>query len=257
MFDHIFNATLDPHTQYIKVDGTRGFTGVPAIAGTPVAVGTAIAPGSALTLARSDHVHGLGPLVVPTGAIQDLAVTTAKIADGAIINSKLGPGSVSGSKLAGSSVSSANIVDGTIQTYDMDSMALAKAMVVDLTLAATSGTTRRVLGTLNIPVQGYPYHLLVGAMYCGNNSVANDTYLMDILINDGTSTYGAGSVTIKHGGIGQDQAYVIPPTYVAPSTLSYALTITVGITRQTGTGILNFSAGGPWRMTALILPQQS
>src|SRR5689334_13360003 len=57
--------------------------------GTPTDVGTANSAGSNTTVAASDHVHKLGLLSVYTGAIQLLAVTTATINDLAVTTAKL------------------------------------------------------------------------------------------------------------------------------------------------------------------------
>jgi hypothetical protein len=80
LVQHMYDAAGDNHTQYIKTDGTRAFTGVTAIAGNPASVSTANAAGTALTLARSDHVHQLG-----TGAVD----TPAKLVDNVIRNQHL------------------------------------------------------------------------------------------------------------------------------------------------------------------------
>lgn len=49
----------DDHTQYIRTDGTRAFTGVAAITAAPIATapGDTQAAGTAVTVARSDHRH--------------------------------------------------------------------------------------------------------------------------------------------------------------------------------------------------------
>jgi hypothetical protein len=58
---HVSLTTQDDHTQYIKTDGSRAFTGVAQIANvtpTTSAPGDAAAIGTNLTLSRSDHKHG-------------------------------------------------------------------------------------------------------------------------------------------------------------------------------------------------------
>lgn len=83
---HVYDATHNDHSQYVKKDGTTAFTGLAAIADPPVSVGTANAEGSADTLARSDHVHALGP-----GAIADGTIDENKIA-GSVAGAGLGGG---------------------------------------------------------------------------------------------------------------------------------------------------------------------
>jgi microcystin-dependent protein len=74
LMDHVYDMTRDDHTQLIHVNGTRGFSGLTAIAGTPVSIGAAVSPGTGNTLARANHVHD----------IPDKSVTGAKLADGTI-----------------------------------------------------------------------------------------------------------------------------------------------------------------------------
>jgi hypothetical protein len=61
--DHANDTARDDHTQYIRTDGTRGFTGVTQIAGTPGTSrpGDSSSAGSSNLLARADHVHGREP----------------------------------------------------------------------------------------------------------------------------------------------------------------------------------------------------
>lgn len=69
----------DDHLQYIKVDGTRAFTGLAAVAAAPgpVQAGDTQAAGSALTLARSDHRHAASVAAAGTSAVGDAAAAGA------------------------------------------------------------------------------------------------------------------------------------------------------------------------------------
>lgn len=58
---HVYDVTRDDHTQYVPLDGTRGFTGVDQLTGSPSSVGgSSNSSGSALTFSRSDHGHAIG-----------------------------------------------------------------------------------------------------------------------------------------------------------------------------------------------------
>jgi hypothetical protein len=66
---HYADATLDHHTQYSLVAGTRAFTGLTAIAAIAgsSAVGDAASAGTGNTLARANHVHGREAFGTPSG----------------------------------------------------------------------------------------------------------------------------------------------------------------------------------------------
>lgn len=66
---HYADATLDHHTQYSLVAGTRAFTGLTAIAAIAgsSAVGDAASAGTGNTLARANHVHGREAFATPSG----------------------------------------------------------------------------------------------------------------------------------------------------------------------------------------------
>lgn len=74
---HYADVTQDNHTQYLKTDGTRAFTGLTAIGGSPVASAPAdtASDGSGVTLARANHRHAresavtLQNLLIPAGTI--------------------------------------------------------------------------------------------------------------------------------------------------------------------------------------------
>lgn len=114
--EHINNAGLDHHTQYMRADGTRHDLTARHAAGSvvptavPVAIGTSLAEGSGVNVARANHVHvvgvgainasnmfaagvvnnaAMGALAIATGNIQDSAVTTPKIADTSITVAKV------------------------------------------------------------------------------------------------------------------------------------------------------------------------
>lgn len=72
---HVNTTTNDHHTQYIRTDGTRAFSALSAIAGTPGSIepDDAAAAGTALTLARSDHKHGVVAATPGASAIADVA----------------------------------------------------------------------------------------------------------------------------------------------------------------------------------------
>jgi len=65
----------DDHTQYIRADGTRAFTGLGSIAGTPgtIAPDDTASAGAALTLARSDHRHAIAAAAAGASAVGDAA----------------------------------------------------------------------------------------------------------------------------------------------------------------------------------------
>lgn len=65
---HYADTTLDHHTQYSLVAGTRAFTGLTAIAAIAgsSAVGDAASAGTGNTLARANHVHGREAFATPS-----------------------------------------------------------------------------------------------------------------------------------------------------------------------------------------------
>jgi microcystin-dependent protein len=76
--DHDSHALLvglagDDHTQYLRTDGTRAFSGLTNIAAVPgaAAIGDTPAEGTAMRLARSDHRHGVTAAAPVASAVGD------------------------------------------------------------------------------------------------------------------------------------------------------------------------------------------
>jgi microcystin-dependent protein len=63
----------DDHTQYLRTDGTRAFSGFTNIAAVPgtTAIGDTPTEGTAMRLARSDHKHGVTAAVPAASAVGD------------------------------------------------------------------------------------------------------------------------------------------------------------------------------------------
>ena len=268
MFDHIFNNTRDDHASYIRTDGTRGFTGLSAVAGSPVAVGTAQTPGSALTLARSDHVHGLGPLVVPTSALQDGAVTSAKIADGSIATADIGAGqittplildaAVTNAKLAGG-ITGAKLAPGIITPDKMSPGAQVALVTVPLqNSGATSGTGVKTLGSGVIPAQSRPYVPWIWGQWQGINTTAGDQFLFGATLTDAASGEVGNSTIVRHAIANQSASYIVlpfPSTDVIP--IGETPTLKGRIQRWViGTGTISFDTDiqGGW-VSALLVYQ--
>lgn len=139
--EHINNAALDHHTQYMLASGTRHdltarhSAGTVVPTATPVAIGTALTEGGGSTLARSSHVHtiGAGAInnsnmfgagVVNLAAIGTAAVGTDELVDLNVTTGKLADLAVTEAKHADNSVSSRTIADGAIDTIGYFSSAL-------------------------------------------------------------------------------------------------------------------------------------
>lgn len=88
---HVYDATRDDHTQYVLLNGTRGFTGVDQLTGTPSSVGgTSNQSGSATTFTRSDHVHAIAQ-----GGISDSGMFAPNVVtSGALAAASVGNGTV-------------------------------------------------------------------------------------------------------------------------------------------------------------------
>lgn len=149
---HLFDTTRDDHTQYLKTDGTRAFTGVSAIAAAPTSVGTANAAGSALTLARSDHVHALGAgSVNSSSVIAAGAIAGTNLAVGAVGVTQLGTGSVVATTIGTNVIVSTNITTGgvvatTIGTNVITTGQLAVTTMPIISVTSTTHPTTTTIG---------------------------------------------------------------------------------------------------------------
>lgn len=135
--EHVYSTTRDDHTQYVRVDGTRGFSDIDDLVDDPVNVGTANAEGASSKFSRADHVHD----------IADNAVGNAQLADDCVTNAEIATDAVNNDSLATGAVHTDNIVDGAVT--------LAK-MGGGLALVAYSGTTD-ANGLLAVSYSGLPF----------------------------------------------------------------------------------------------------
>lgn len=136
---HYADTTLDHHTQYSKVDGTRAFTGVTSITAAPAAsaVADTQAAGTATTLARSDHRHareafGLPAASAPGDAQAAGVATTVARSD-----------HVHAREAAGGLLAFIQYTGGT--GYSMNSSTLADVDATNLAIAFTAPASGNVL----------------------------------------------------------------------------------------------------------------
>lgn len=166
---HVNTVARDDHTQYIKTDGTRAFTGVSAIANvTPgsSAVADAAAIGTNLTLARSDHKHAReaahrtshtfavsGEVLVATGDLDFINPIFVPVAPGrtvklAAARYKINSGTSATVKLQINGVDATGFtamsVTTTSTTTDPTDLALADGDRLALVVTAVSGSPKNL-----------------------------------------------------------------------------------------------------------------
>lgn len=152
--DHVYRTTRDDHAQYIKTDGTRGFSAVPAIVGTPVSIGAAISAGTAVTLARSDHVHNIPDNFIPEAkyggasvsarALAANSVTAPAVAPNAIASAAIQAGAIQPTHISPDSIGQSQIAPGGVGPSELAASAVGTPAIADtsLTLAKFAANLR-------------------------------------------------------------------------------------------------------------------
>jgi hypothetical protein len=119
---HIFDTTLDEHTQYMKTDGTRHDLSARHTYGaalgtrpTPIATGTSLLAGSGAAPAAGDHQHTIG-----AGSINSAGMFAAGVVDAAAI----GADQVGSSEIAPLAVTSAELASNAVTVGKIGSAAI-------------------------------------------------------------------------------------------------------------------------------------
>ncbi len=170
---HVNTVSRDDHTQYLKADGTRGLSGVTALAtGTPTtsAVADAAAVGTGNDLARSTHRHGregphrtphtfviAGDVAVPSGDLDFVNPMFVPVASGrtcklVAARHKINSGTSATVKLQINGVDATGwtsvSVTTTSTTTDPADITLADGDRINLIVTAVSGSPKNLAFSL-------------------------------------------------------------------------------------------------------------
>ena len=259
--DHIYDQGRDDHQQYIPDDGTRGFSGLTAIAGSPVSVGTANTPGTSLLLARADHHHdildgaidhaalfaagavdlaALAPNSVDASKIVDASVGTAELADNSVNAAKLADNAVDTAAIQALAVTGAKIADATIPVAKMTVAETIDVQVVTLTVRTTDGN----LWTHTVPAVPYKSIMVPMGSFAVDtaDSVAWDATIgFYSLINGAGTQYGRSNFRNTGNNMRTIVHVMSDPIPVAANT---ALVFFVNCAYNTATPTGGFAASG-------------
>jgi hypothetical protein len=259
--DHIYDQGRDDHQQYIPDDGTRGFSGLTAIAGTPVSVGTANTPGTSLLLARADHHHDINDGAIDHAALFAAgAVDLAALAPNSVDASKIVDASVGTAELADNSVNAAKLADNAVDTAAIQALAVTGAKVAASTLSPdkmvaveqfdiqvlvwSQRTTDGNLMTITIPAVPFKSQIIPSIVMMVN---PNDSPAYDAQITLSTGTGGTGTLLGKGGfrnnGVNSREQVLFPCDPLALAA-NIAQTLYLAVNYSSASPTTGFTASG-------------